>query len=231
MAKPRAWVSWSSGKDSAWALEAALRQGEVEIVSLLTTVNQTHGRVAMHAVRESLLEHQAEAVGLPLVKVALPWPCPNSVYEAAMSEALERARSEGVTRMVFGDLFLADIRRYREEKLAGTGIVPLFPLWHRDTRELAGEMIGAGVRAYVTCVDPRQIDRRFAGRCLDAEFLGDLPPHADPCGENGEFHTFVFAGPMFLRSLEIELGQVVERDGFVFADLLPKSSQALATAR
>jgi len=190
-------------------------------VALLTTVNTAHARVAMHAVRESLLEAQAEAVGLPLVKVPLPWPCPNVVYEQAMQEAIQRARREGITHMVFGDLFLEDIRKYREEKLAPTGVTPLFPIWGLDTKGLAREMIEAGLRAYLTCVDPKRLDRAFAGRTFDANLLNDLPPGVDPCGENGEFHTYAFQGPMFQRPVPVKVGQIVQRDGFVFADVLP----------
>ncbi len=218
---PKAWISWSTGKDSAWALHVIRMRKEVEIVALLTTVNTAFERVAMHAVRESLLEAQAEAVGLPLVKVPLPWPCPNVVYEQAMQEAIQRARREGITHMVFGDLFLEDIRKYREEKLAPTGVTPLFPVWGLDTKGLAREMVDAGLRAYLTCVDPKKLDREFAGRAFDARLLNELPAGVDPCGENGEFHTFAFDGPIFHESLAVVVGQVVERDGFIFADVLP----------
>lgn len=214
-------MSWSTGKDSAWALHTIRKQGVVEVVALLTTVNTTHGRVAMHAVRENLLEAQAEALGLPLVKVPLPWPCPNSVYEQAMEDAIRRARHEGITHIVFGDLFLEDIRKYREEKLAPTGVTPLFPIWGLDTKGLAREMVNAGLRAYLTCVDPKKLDRTFAGRAFDARLLNELPAGVDPCGENGEFHTFAFDGPMFHEPLAVEVGEFVERDGFVFADVLP----------
>lgn len=222
MIRLKAWLSWSSGKDSAWALETVRQQDAIEIVALLTTVNQTHRRVAMHAVREELLERQAEATGLPIIKVPLPWPCPNAAYERAMAETLARASSEGVTRMVFGDLFLEDIRRYREEKLAGTGVEPLFPLWQLDTARLARQMVEAGLRAYLTCIDPKKLDRSFAGRLFDPALLEDLPSGVDPCGENGEFHTFAFAGPMFGQKIAVEPGEVIERDGFVFADLRPR---------
>jgi len=193
----------------------------VEIVALLTTVNAAHARVAMHAVRESLLEAQADSLGLPLVKVPIPSPCPNAVYEQAMGAAVNRALQEGVTRMVFGDLFLQDIRKYREEKLAPLGITPLFPLWLLDTAALARDMVAAGLVAYVTCVDPRKLDRSHAGRRFDGEFLHHLPAGIDPCGENGEFHTFACAGPMFARPIQVEVGEVVDRDGFVFADVVP----------
>ena len=196
-------------------------KGDVEIVALLTTVNTTHGRVAMHAVRESLLEAQAASVGLPLVKVPVPWPCPNDNYEQAMSSAMAQARAEGVRHMVFGDLFLEDIRRYREEKLSSCGMTPLFPIWGLDTAGLAREMVGAGLRAYLTCVDPKQLDPKFVGRVFDARLLAELPAGVDPCGENGEFHTYAFAGPMFHEPISASVGEVVERDGFFFADVLP----------
>ena len=222
MGRKKAWLSWSSGKDSAWSLEVVRRRGEYDVEALLTTVNAEYQRVAMHAVRESLLRAQAESTGVPLVTVPIPYPCPNEAYEAAMTAAISRARDEGITHMIFGDLFLEDIRRYREEKLAGTGITPVFPLWGLDTRRLAGEMVGAGLQALLTCVDPAKLDASFAGRRFDTELLADLPSGIDPCGENGEFHTFAFRGPMFRAPIEIERGVVVERDGFVFADALPK---------
>jgi uncharacterized protein (TIGR00290 family) len=220
LARPKALVAWSSGKDSAWALHEARRAGEVEVVGLLTTVTSEFGRVSMHAVREALLEAQAEAVGLPCRTIGIPFPCVNEVYERRMETALGEARAEGVTRVVFGDLFLADVRAYRESRMAGSGIEPLFPLWGRDTAALAREMLAAGLRATLTCVDPRRLDRSFAGRAFDAALLGDLPPGVDPCGENGEFHTFAWDGPMFRRPVEVAIGEVVERDGFVFSDLL-----------
>lgn len=222
MGRKKAWLSWSSGKDSAWSLEVVRRQDEYDLAALLTTVNAEYQRVAMHAVRESLLRAQAESAGLPLVIVPIPYPCPNAAYEEAMAAAIGEARAQGVTHMIFGDLFLEDIRRYREEKLAGTGITPVFPLWGIDTRQLAGEMVAAGLRALVTCVDPKKLDASFAGRIFDGDLLADLPACVDPCGENGEFHTFACQGPMFRAPIEIERGVVVERDGFVFADALPK---------
>lgn len=225
--KPKAWLSWSSGKDSAWSLHVMRQRGDVEIAALLTTVNLKYQRVAMHAVRESVLDAQATAVGLPLVKVSIPSPCPNEVYERAMADAMARARAVGVTHMAFGDLFLEDIRQYREENLVKCGMTPLFPLWLKDTRELAHEMIGSGLRAYLTCVDPRKLDAKFAGRVFDKELLADLPAQVDPCGENGEFHTCVVAGPMLASPIDLSVGEIVERDGFVFADLIPR----LATAR
>lgn len=200
-------------------------QQQLDVVALLTTVNQTHQRVAMHAVRESLLQRQAAAVGLPLVIVPIPSPCSNEEYERAMSAAMQRAKAEGVTHVIFGDLFLEDIRRYRENNLKDTGIAPVFPLWGIPTDQLAREMLAGGLRSYITCVDPRQLDRSFAGREWDASLLAELPPSVDPCGENGEFHTFAFAGPMFSACprgaiIDVHRGEVVERDGFEFADFL-----------
>lgn len=219
MPRPRAWLCWSSGKDSAWSLHAVRSQGQVEVTGLLTTVTEPYRRVSMHGVREDVLQAQAEAAGLPLLRVPIPSPCPNEVYQQAMSRAVEQARAEGVTQMVFGDLYLEDVRRYRETQLAGTGIAPLFPLWGQPTGRLAREMIAAGLVAYVTCLAPQKVPRELAGRRFDEEFLARLPAGADPCAENGEFHTCVTAGPMFARPIAVEAGETVERDGFVFADL------------
>jgi uncharacterized protein (TIGR00290 family) len=219
--RPRAWVSWSSGKDSALALHETLAADEVEVVGLLTTVNASADRVAMHAVRRTLLEAQAAALGLPLHVVELPWPCSNDVYEDLMRGAVATAHDDGVRNVVFGDLFLTDVRAYREQALAGSGITPLFPLWGRPTGELATRVAEVGIRAVVTCVDPRQIPADLCGRWYDAAFRQDLPASADPCGENGEFHTFVAAAPEFDAALDVRVGDVVERDGFVFADVLP----------
>lgn len=222
--QPKAVVAWSSGKDCAYALETARREKKLEIVGLLTTVTSTFSRVSMHGVREALLEKQAEALELPLHRVEIPSPCPNEVYEKAMAGATEMLRKEGVEHIIFGDLFLEDVRRYREEKMAGTGISPVFPLWGRPTRELAREMLAAGMRATVVCVDPRQLAPKFAGREFDESFLTDLPPTVDPCGEKGEFHTFVHGMPSFRHPIPIVRGEVVERDRFVFADLkLPET--------
>lgn len=221
MAKPQAWLSWSSGKDSAWALQVVRQQGEHDITALLTTVTTGYGRVSMHAVREELLEAQTEAAGLPLVKVPIPPRCSNAIYEQAMAEAMERAQAEGVRHILFGDLFLEDVRAYREEKLAAVNMQAVFPLWGLDTRELAQQMVAAGVRAHLTCVDPKQLAPAFAGRIFDAQLLSDLPESVDPCGERGEFHTFCFAGPMFTQPIPVQTGEVVEREGFVFSDLLP----------
>jgi len=224
--RPKAWLSWSSGKDSAWSLHAMRQHGDVEIAALLTTVTQKYQRVAMHAVRESLLDVQAAAAGLPLVKVRIPSPCRNEVYERTMVDAMTRARVEGITHIVFGDLFLEDIRKYREENLAKCGMTPVFPMWLRNTREFANEMIESGLRAYLTCVDPKKLDASFAGRAFDKQLLADLPTHVDPCGENGEFHTCVVEGPMFASPIDVSVGEIVERDGFIFADLLPRAASA-----
>jgi uncharacterized protein (TIGR00290 family) len=214
-------LSWSSGKDSAWALHLLRQNPEVEVVGLFTTLNAEFDRVAMHAVRSELLRRQAETVGLPLHTIPLPWPCPNERYETLMGEFIDGARRDGIEGMAFGDLFLEDIRAYREEKLRGTGIEPIFPVWGIPTDALAHEMVSGGLRAVVTCVDPRQLSPEFAGRTYDAAFLADLPPTADPCGERGEFHTFCSDGPMFRRPVAVTVGETVERDGFVFTDLLP----------
>jgi uncharacterized protein (TIGR00290 family) len=219
---PKAWIAWSSGKDSAWALHVARRSGEFEITALLTTVNRAYKRVAMHAVRESLLELQAAATGLPLVKVPIPSPCSNEIYEQAMSDAMARARAEGVWHVIFGDLFLEDIRAYRVKHLTACGMSGVFPVWRRDTNALAQEMLAGGLSAYLTCIDPRKLGREFAGRRFDASLLAALPLGVDPCGENGEFHTFAYAGPMFRHPIAVTLGEIVERDNFVFADLLPE---------
>jgi len=224
VSKPRLLLSWSSGKDSAWSLHVLKRAGRFEIAGLVTTINEAFDRVAMHAVRRELLEAQAAAAGLPLWPVPLPWPCSNEEYSKRMGAVVAKARDAGITHMAFGDLFLEDIRRYREEQLAGSGVAPVFPLWGLPTRPLAAEMIAAGLKAVLTCVDPRRLDRRFAGRTFDADLLGELPAAVDPCGENGEFHTFCFAGPMFRAPIAVRGGDVVERDGFCFADLLPANT-------
>ncbi len=215
-------LSWSSGKDSAWSLHLLRQDPSVELVALITTINEQFDRVAMHAVRRELLEMQAEAAGLPLWTVPLPWPCSNEQYEARMRDLCSRAVAEGVSAVAFGDLFLADIRAYREKQLIGTGLEPIFPVWQIPTRELAHRMIGAGLRAKITCIDPKALSAEFAGRDFDARFLADLPATVDPCGENGEFHSFVYDGPMFQHPVEVQAGDVVERDGFVFADLKPR---------
>jgi len=226
MARPKIWLSWSSGKDSAWTLHKLRTSGEFEVTALLTTINQDASRVAMHAVREELLENQARAAGVRLVKVPIPTRCSNPVYEAAMAAAVTQARAEGVCHMAFGDLFLENIRRYREEKLCAVGMTPVFPIWGLPTAGLAREMVAAGLRAYLTCVDPRKLNPSFAGRLFDHQLLDELPAAIDPCGENGEFHSFAFAGPMFSHLIEAKTGQIVERDGFVFADVLGESASA-----
>lgn len=216
-------MSWSTGKDSTLALHVAREQLGVDVVALLTSMSTDHDRVSMHGVRRELVRQQGERLELPLRALELPTPCSNDEYEARMSVLLDRARVEGVDRIVFGDLFLDDVRAYREESLAGTGIAPVFPLWQRDTRVLADEMLAVGIRARVTCVDPGQLDPAYAGRDFDRSFLDDLPAAVDPCGERGEFHTFAFDGPGFREPIPVVDGDVVERDGFVFADLLPCS--------
>jgi len=221
LAGPKAFVSWSSGKDSAFALWEAQRLG-LEIAGVMTTINEVHDRVAMHGVRSALLDRQIAALGLPAIKVPLPSPCANDVYETRMATAYGRLKAEGVCHVVFGDLLLEDIRAYREAKLAETGMTGLFPLWKQDTARLAEQMIDEGLVAHLVCVDPRHLARDFAGRKFDRELLRDLPPGIDPCGEKGEFHTVVSAGPMFSSSIPVVVGDIVERDGFVFADVIPE---------
>ena len=214
-------LSWSSGKDSAWALHLLRQQPDIEVAALVTTFNSEAGRVAMHAVRRSLVEAQAERTGVPLWQVELPWPCSNAEYEERMRLVCGRAVAEGITAVAFGDLFLEEIRAYRERQLQGTALTPLFPVWAIPTGELAREMIARGVKAKITCVDPKQIAACFAGCDFDRKLVDSLPPGADPCGENGEFHTFVYASPVFSRPIRVAAGEIVERDGFVFADVLP----------
>jgi uncharacterized protein (TIGR00290 family) len=214
-------LSWSSGKDSAWALHVLRQNPTLPVAALLTTFNEAADRVAMHAVRRDLVEAQASAADLPLWQVFIPSPCPNEIYEERMRAAMTRARAEGFTHVAFGDLFLEDVRRYREERLAGTGLTPIFPVWGLPTASLSRTMIDGGVEAIVTCVDPRQLDPSFAGRRYDAALVDALPASADPCGERGEFHTFCHAGPMFTQPIDVTAGEVVTRDGFVFADVIP----------
>jgi uncharacterized protein (TIGR00290 family) len=225
MADPptRTLLAWSSGKDSACALWTLKQRPDIEVVGLLTTLNSSVGRVSMHGVHESVLEAQAQACWLPLVKVPLPDPCSDEAYRAAMAEVIDEARQQGVEAIAFGDLFLADVRAYRERQLAGTGISPLFPLWGRPTSLLAREMIDAGLEAVITCVDTDQVERSFVGRFFDRKLLDDLPASADPCAENGEFHTAVIAGPMFSEALEVEVGEVVPRGRFVFVEVSLKA--------
>jgi uncharacterized protein (TIGR00290 family) len=212
-------ASWSSGKDSAWMVHVLRTELETPPAALLTTLNESADRVAMHAVRSEVLRAQADAAGLPLFTLPIPSPCTNETYEARMTAAVARAAAEGFTHIAFGDLFLEDVRRYREERLAATGLTPIFPLWGRPTDVLARDMLAAGLDAYVTCVDPRAVPRAIAGRRFDASLLSDLPAGTDPCGERGEFHTCAVAGPMFSTRIAVDVGATVERDGFVFTDL------------
>ena len=212
-------LSWSSGKDSAWALHTLRQRPEYKVVGLLTTFNQQANRVAMHAVRRELVEAQADAAGIPLWPVELPWPCSNTDYETAMRSACDRAVCNGIEAVAFGDLFLEDVRAYREKQMRDTGLHPLFPIWGLPTAELARQMIAAGLRAKLTCVDPKVLDINFAGREFDERLLADLPPGVDPCGERGEFHSFAYAGPMFACPLEITVGETIVRNGFVFTDV------------
>ncbi|HVU46404.1 MAG TPA: hypothetical protein VHD85_09780 [Terracidiphilus sp.] len=214
----RVLLSWSSGKDSAWTLYVLQRDPEVEVCGLLTTLNTEFDRVAMHGTRRAVLEAQAAAAGLPLWVVPLPWPCTNEIYEQRMAEACQRAIDEQIDAVAFGDLFLTDVRAYRERQLAPTGLEPIFPVWAIPTDELARKMIASGLRARLSCVDTQQIPATFAGREFDADLLRDLPAGADPCGERGEFHTCVYAGPMFSMPLAIETGEIVARSQFVYAD-------------
>ena len=213
-------LSWSTGKDSAWMLHQVNQQYPHAAAGLLTTTNQAFDRVAMHAVRRELLDAQAEAAGLPLHVVPLPWPCSNDQYESIMAAAVAGFVADGFTHVAFGDLFLEDVRRYREERMVGSGLEPLFPIWKMtSTANLAQAMIASGLKARLTCIDPRKLDRSFAGRMFDQQLLDDLPAGIDPCGENGEFHSFAFDGPMFKHAIAVDVGDIVDRDNFVFADL------------
>jgi uncharacterized protein (TIGR00290 family) len=220
--RAKALIAWSSGKDSAWALHEARQSGDYEIVGALTTVTEDFGRVSMHGVREAILQAQLAAAGLPAITVPIPYPCPNEIYEARMAAALAEAKTKGVTHIIFGDLFLEDVRAYREAKLAGSGIAPVFPLWARPTDALARAMIEGGLKTHLVTIDLKAMARRFAGRSFDADLLAELPAGVDPCGERGEFHTCVLAGPMFRQEIAARVGEVVERDGFAFADLVPE---------
>jgi len=225
MKAKRILLSWSGGKDSAWALHLLRQENKYEVVALLTTLNEKFRRVAIHGFREELLDLQAASIGLPLWKVDLPFPCSNADYESRMAAVCARAAAQGLYGIAFGDLFLEDIRAYRIAKLAGTGLEPIFPVWCADlgisTKALAEEMIASGLRARLTCIDPRHLSPSFAGRTFDAQLLSDLPPSVDPCGERGEFHSFAFAGPIFSRTISVTPGETVERDNFIYADLLP----------
>jgi len=221
-ARIKALISWSSGKDSAFSLHEVRRAGEFDVVGAVTTVTETFGRVSIHGVREEILRAQLEAAGLPPRIVPIPYPCPNDIYEARMGDAVARAVKDGITHMIFGDLYLADIRAYREQKLAGSGITPVFPLWEKPTRALARSMIESGLKAYLATVDLKKLPAEFAGRAFDEKLLADLPDGVDPCGENGEFHTCVVAGPMFSRPLAVKPGERVERDGYAHCDLVMK---------
>ncbi len=223
-------VSWSTGKDSAWMLHTLRQQHPGAVAGLLTTTNEAFDRVAMHAVRRELLQAQADAAALPLHVVPLPWPCSNAHYEAIMQTAVAGFVTGGFTHVAFGDLFLEDVRRYREERLAGSGLEPLFPIWKtKSTAALAQDMIEGGLRATLTCVNPQKLDRAFAGRTFDRSFIADLPAGVDPCGENGEFHSFAHTGPMFNHAIAVRLGEIVDRDGFVFADLHHEPAAVTAT--
>jgi uncharacterized protein (TIGR00290 family) len=215
-------LCWSSGKDSAWALHVLQRQSDIHIAGLVTTVNEVYERVAMHAVRTELLKRQAAAVGLPLWIANIPYPCSNSEYATAMRKIVKQSREQGVEYMAFGDIFLQDVREYREANLSDTGISPLFPLWGLPTDQLARDMISSGLRAYVTCIDPRHLSPNFVGQEYSSSFLDNLPANVDPCGERGEFHSFVFDGPMFSEPISVQVGEIVEREGFVFADLFDR---------
>lgn len=221
--KTKILLSWSSGKDSAWALNYLHQQPDVEVVGLLTTFNETNDRVAMHGVRMELVEKQAEAARIPLWAVPLPFPCSNEEYETRMRAVIERALGEGITRIAFGDLFLEDIRAYREDKMAGTGVQPIFPIWRTryESRAFAQEMILGNLHTILTTIDPARLNPAFAGRIYDEQLLSDLPEGVDPCGENGEFHTFCFDGPMFVAPISFQVGETVKRDGFIFTDLIP----------
>jgi len=219
--RPKALIAWSSGKDSAWSLHEIRRAGEFEVVGALTTVTTAFGRVSVHGLREELLLAQLDACGLPPTIVRIPYPCPNEIYEREMAAAMARAKAQGIGHVIFGDLFLQDIRDYREQRLKPISMTPLFPLWLRPTDALAREMIAAGLDARIVAVDLKKLPNRFAGRRFDRALLDDLPPGTDPCGENGEFHSFVAAGPMMKHAVAVTLGETVERDGMGYADLVP----------
>ncbi len=222
-------LSWSSGKDSVWALHVLRQRTDLVVTALLTTFNAGADRVAMHAVRRDLVRAQAERAGLPLWEVDLPWPCSNDEYESRLRAACERAVADGITTVAFGDLFLEDVRAYRERQLGGSGLEPLFPLWGSPTAALARHMIAGGVKARISCVDPAQVSPAFAGRDFNAALLDALPATADPCGEKGEFHTFVYDAPVFDRPIDVQVGVIVERDGFVFANVVGVAASSVIT--
>jgi uncharacterized protein (TIGR00290 family) len=221
MSRPKALIAWSSGKDSAWALQEVRRAGEFDVVGALTTITDAFDRVSIHGLRQELLAAQLDAAGLTPMTVRIPYPCPNEIYEREMAAAMDQVKAQGVTHIIFGDLFLEDVRAYRETRLKPIGITPVFPVWHKPTDALAQEMITSNVDARLVCVDLKKLPKSFAGRRFDAALLADLPPGVDPCGENGEFHSFVAAGPMLARPVAIKAGEVVERDGFAYAAFLP----------
>ena len=221
--RQRVLLSWSSGKDSAWALHVLRQNPQVEVAGLFCTVSREFNRVAMHAVRVELLQRQAESAGLPLHIIHIPHPCSNDEYDGAMTSFIGETEEEDIDCFAFGDLFLEGVRKYREERLSGTGIAPIFPIWGIPTEELARKMVAGGLKAVITCIDPKRLPKEFAGREYDGSFLEDIPEDVDPCGEYGEFHSFAFDGPMFHRSIAISVGETVQRDGFVFTDLLPST--------
>lgn len=221
----KALLSWSSGKDSAWALKTLREDPRINLAGLFTVVNETYGRVAMHSTRLALLRRQAASAGLPLSVINIPYPCDNERYASIMRGFIEDSLANGVELMAFGDLFLEDVRRYREDQLSGTGVTPIFPLWDIPTRTLAEQMFSAGVKAYVSCVDPRKVPAAMAGRQWSRRMIDELPDGADPCGENGEFHTVVVDGPFFRSPIPVKIGETVERDGFVFADIVPDGDE------
>lgn len=216
-------LSWSSGKDSAWALQVLNQQNDLEIVGLFSTVNKEFGRVAMHAVRIELLQQQAASLRLPIQLIPIPYPCSNSQYESIMNKFIEKTKADGIECFAFGDLYLEDVRKYREDSLSGTGITPVFPLWGKNTKSLSREMIDGGLKAKISCIDPKQLSPDFAGHEYDKSFLERIPDNIDPCGEKGEFHTFAYDGPMFNYKINISTGETISRDGFVFTDLLPET--------
>ncbi|RMF95412.1 MAG: adenine nucleotide alpha hydrolase [Candidatus Schekmanbacteria bacterium] len=222
--KRRTLLSWSSGKDSAWALYKLQQDPEIDLVGIFSTVNKKFNRIAMHGVKVELLYLQAECIGLPLQLIEIPYPCSNEEYEEKMARFVEKSKQNKIDCFAFGDLFLEDIRKYREEKLKGTGIAPIFPIWGIPTDKLSEEMINKGLKAVITCVDPKQISETFIGRSYDKSFLNNIPKDIDPCGENGEFHSFAYGGPMFEKDMKISVGKIVRRDGFVFVDVSAKGN-------